>query len=484
MRKNKLCIVAVLLLSLAITGCSQAASIPEPSIAPTSTPVSTPAPTMNTVEFEAPEFTHEDVNGLECYKLFGSAIPVALGEPRYSWAQICKGATFDIITNYGEALTETKKSGPDPFSSSSASIVMNTASLLKGVYDEVGMVQLMSSEGGIRYALLYILDDNTYYVFDSFSTLRNESTWLDWFGCMKGYDTDLDTLCQNLQKNYHFQGDVASYTTSVISSKDTLTDSLDRASCFDCTNSTVPENLQLPEAISNRTLSNDEMNKLIENDNPEEIAKQISTVADCICYFVKADFCYGDGMIRNSRAVCSAFQTIDRKVGQCASISSCMNFILWGDYDEIGYIVVSSHVMIYIKQDGIYYSINPTSYLRDEKTQPAGEERCITDYTKIWISDDFEKIAKELVVDYGTEYVYTISWPYSFDTGFVACGTFPEENFVCWVGKELNESSGDISEFANDIFVDEESIILYDGFFAERYGEHYVRTEFPYYKGK
>lgn len=146
----------------------------------------------------------------------------------------------------------------------------------------------------------------------------------------------------------------------------------------------------IPLGLGTPKLTQEEILKLVESDDYEYIAKTISTAADAMAYvtnrfkmqsgFINSEFdggyCvdYGNVWFDNDRMVqctLSAAQLIDLKQAQCSAISTVMNFLLIDDYDELGYVALSSrseggdgHAINYAKGfDGRYYLIDASIFL-------------------------------------------------------------------------------------------------------------------------
>jgi len=127
---------------------------------------------------------------------------------------------------------------------------------------------------------------------------------------------------------------------------------------------TMPEDLGLP------LLTDEEIDKLLADNDPRKVKETITTVADFINYCYRGHFVFADGLVfpgsgdgRIVMTTCSGYQTLLRREGQCASMSSCFHYVLNGDYDEVGYIHVDGHLMTYVLCDGLYYLVNPADFV-------------------------------------------------------------------------------------------------------------------------
>ncbi len=204
---------------------------------------------------------------------------------------------------------------------------------------------------------------------------------------------------------------------------------------------TVPKGLGLPE------LTDEEIDALLAENDPRKVKESISTLADFINYCYRGKFVFGDGLIFISTdynlilTTSSGYQTLDRRIGQCASMSSCLHYVLADDYEEVGYVYINGHIMAYIFCDGLYYLINPVEYVYTNGRWPNRWLEYLPDTEVIYCSSDFQDIADSI---YGKEigeritYVYTCVSPGDVvDPGPVE--TFPlGTTAVCWYGSPVN----------------------------------------------
>ena len=110
--------------------------------------------------------------------------------------------------------------------------------------------------------------------------------------------------------------------------------------------------------------------------DPEQLKENLNTLYDVIQYIQVADFRSAHDNIRIDEDGISwehhkpGEMAIITNEGCCATISNLMNFLLEGDYGEVGFIAYlqsdgSGHVFNYIKYNNLYYFIDLTHYRND-----------------------------------------------------------------------------------------------------------------------
>ena len=121
----------------------------------------------------------------------------------------------------------------------------------------------------------------------------------------------------------------------------------------------------VPTATGYPLLTDEEIDALIETEDYQLIADTISTLADCVNYFIRADFQQNksDYFSGWSTHICGQ-QVMARRGGKCGGMCNALAYILKDDYDELGYIIIDGHVMNYLKTDGLYYVINSVGYAK------------------------------------------------------------------------------------------------------------------------
>ena len=236
---------------------------------------------------------------------------------------------------------------------------------------------------------------------------------------------------------------------------------------------TVPEGLGLP------LLTDEEIDKLLADNDPRKVKETITTVADFINYCYRGHFVFADGLVfpglisgEIAMTTCSGYQTLLRREGQCASMSSCFHYVLDGDYDEVGYVHVDGHLMTYVLSDGLYYLVNPADYVFYKGDWAAekwlgylfyGDETPPGDGF-IVCADNFQDIADSMIEQTGCEpytVIYTVTSPGDFVGGN---GRFPVgTNAVCWYGTESVEYFWFVEHdwVTQENIVDENAIVMY-----------------------
>lgn len=128
---------------------------------------------------------------------------------------------------------------------------------------------------------------------------------------------------------------------------------------------------------------------------PEVLQDNIKTVYDAIQYIQAQNFESANDNIRSSENNITwehhkpGEEAIRTNKGCCATIAALVNYLLKGDYDEVGYIGYSrsdgsGHVFNYIKQDGIYYFMDYTHQINEvvNKSVVGMESGDLNDYYK------------------------------------------------------------------------------------------------------
>lgn len=129
----------------------------------------------------------------------------------------------------------------------------------------------------------------------------------------------------------------------------------------------------IPSTLGNPKLSKEEVAELV-GKSPSEIQEKINTVYDLLQYMISAgyDDISGDIKLKDGNFTwhsnTGAEDTIRLNKGNCGATSNMANYILKGDYDEVGYINFSAdkaqggHIFNYVKQDDKYYIIDFLQY--------------------------------------------------------------------------------------------------------------------------
>lgn len=139
-----------------------------------------------------------------------------------------------------------------------------------------------------------------------------------------------------------------------------------------------PENIgnyQLSTMLGGTTLTAEEAYALLDC-TPEEVKERVKTAGDMLMYMLAAQIgdCGGD----RTKTIngnewhynLNAFQVMERRLGNCGSAANLANYLLEGDYDEIGFILhayyigsMGGHVYNYILYEGEYYIVDFSWYI-------------------------------------------------------------------------------------------------------------------------
>lgn len=242
---------------------------------------------------------------------------------------------------------------------------------------------------------------------------------------------------------------------------------------------TIPQGLGLP------MLTDEEIDALLAENDPRKVKDTITTLADFVNYCYRGKFIFGDGLIflyndGNSlgQTTSSGFQTLERRIGQCASMSSCLHYVLADDYEEVGYVWIDGHVMAYILCDDLYYLINPVEYVSTNGRWPNRWLEYLPNAGVIYCSPDFQDIADSI---YGKVIGTRISFVYTF----VSPGDYTQRSYgefpigttgIRWYGQEpvryylLTEYDW----VSQESVVEEAAIVMYEWGYAPEGDEPFI----------
>ena len=123
----------------------------------------------------------------------------------------------------------------------------------------------------------------------------------------------------------------------------------------------------IPTAFGLPKLTDAEIDWLIATEDYPLIAESISTLADAVNYFVRADFTAKDSDYDHYWfSHLSGEQVIAQRGGYCGAMCNATAYLLKGDYEELGFNLIDEHVQMYAKIDGLYYILNPVDYAKTE----------------------------------------------------------------------------------------------------------------------
>ena len=136
--------------------------------------------------------------------------------------------------------------------------------------------------------------------------------------------------------------------------------------------------------------TNREIAGMVEH-TPEEKQEEISTLYEALQLFQISNFAEGDDNVRimenkiNWEHHKPGYDAVRTNNGCCATDSNWLNYILSGDYEQVGFMAYSQpdgsgHIFNYLYMDGYYYFIDLTHYRTDFSDAAAPETGNLSDY--------------------------------------------------------------------------------------------------------
>lgn len=140
----------------------------------------------------------------------------------------------------------------------------------------------------------------------------------------------------------------------------------------------IPENIdryKISKVLGGTTLTAEEAYALVDAD-PEVVQEKVKTAADVLMYMLAARI--GDSMGCKCTRVgrhtwhwnMSAKEVMTTKLGNCGSCANLANYLLDGDYEEVGFMDQAyypgnggSHVYTYVLHEGKYYILDYSWYI-------------------------------------------------------------------------------------------------------------------------
>ena len=127
-------------------------------------------------------------------------------------------------------------------------------------------------------------------------------------------------------------------------------------------------------------------------DKPEKKQEEISTLYEALQLYQVSNFSSSDDNVRITENKINwehhkpGYDAVRTNNGCCASDSNWLNYILAGDYEQVGFIAYSNqdgsgHIFNYIYHDGYYYFIDLTHYRTDFMDAAAPETGYMPDYS-------------------------------------------------------------------------------------------------------
>lgn len=143
-------------------------------------------------------------------------------------------------------------------------------------------------------------------------------------------------------------------------------------------------------ALGGSRYTNREIAGMVEH-TPEEKQEEISTLYEALQLYQISNFAEGDDNVRIREGKIDwehhkpGYDAVRTNNGCCATDSNWLNYILRGDYEQVGFIAYSQadgsgHVFNYIFRDGWYYFVDLTHYRTDFLDAAGIETGNMTDY--------------------------------------------------------------------------------------------------------
>lgn len=155
----------------------------------------------------------------------------------------------------------------------------------------------------------------------------------------------------------------------------------------------------LPVDFGLPRLTDAELDWLISMEDPKLAADAIATVADAVRYFHRAEFkgYHSNYETKDWFTQLCGEQVVARRGGNCGAMCNATAYLLRGDYEEIGFVLVTSHVMLYIKAGSTYYILNPSNYTTMENGMLYAEDYASGFGNFIWAADSLQDLADSFV---------------------------------------------------------------------------------------
>lgn len=337
--------------------------------------------------------------------------------------------------------------------------------ILEEDYEELGSITTIPD----NYYFLYVKNNGAYFLYDVLLCTHIKRADKSISGPYISHDEILESA---IMKRDGSDGSVAPWQPTVKLTAPNGDVVLGTTTCsvptFFYAGTTIPTGLGLPE------LTNEEIDALLAENDPCKVKDTITTLADFVNYCYRGKFIFGDGLISFSKpraqTTSSGYQTLQMRMGQCASMSSCLRYVLDDDYEETGYVIIDKHLMCYILCDGLYYLINPVEYVfiayENYRWSPAWLDYIAHDGIGTYCSENFQDIADSIygkVIGTKITYVYTYTGPGDWVTGS-KINRFPEGTTATrWYGPSPVKyfSFKEYDWMSQENIVDRDSIVMY-----------------------
>ena len=317
---------------------------------------------------------------------------------------------------------------------------------LKDKYEEVKYLQI--SDGVTNYQILCVLIDGCYYPLDISQYLHSSSKYLNNYAEDNYLCSDIVNLQEKLQNgNPWITGENVvvtcldednmpkllsskhgkdenwqDYKIKLINDEETTVYKYNNTEVYDYCDIQIPLGLGLPK------LTLDEINELINSDHTT-VAEKITTFADAIAYVVNAGFNWQDNTGYRFKEIAmadvgnvnypddqfmytvSGLELLNLELGQCSSMSTVFNYLLYGDYPEVGYVRTTGHAMLYIvDENGIYYLLNPANYAMRNNHVLCTRLYEMSCQGMLVSSEDPQELFEDFIRFFSATFLYTYSY--------------------------------------------------------------------------
>lgn len=433
-------ILLVLVIFLVITGCSNTSTFNDNNI----------TEERQVLDLD---YSYSTVNGIDVFSYTDDKyktkmeFPKALGFPKYTIeelkqldkesaiAQLDNFADIYMYIHYVKNVMKNNIEGINIF-----------YEYLKDKYDEVKYLNI--TDGITNYRILCVLTEGNYYPLDISQYLHSPAKYLNNYAEDNYLCSDLSQLEEKLKVgNPWMNGENVIVTClegdnipkplsskhdkdkswqdkkiTLINGEETTVYKYNNTEVYDYCDVQIPLGLGLPK------LTLDEINELINSDHTT-VAEKITTFADAIAYVVNAEFNYQDNTgwrfgeisMADVGNICypddpfiysaSGLELLNLRLGQCTSMSTLFNYLLYGDYPEVGYVKTTEHGMLYVvDNNGIYYLLNPANYIMQN-----GHLNCTRLYEMscqgmLVSSEDPQELFEDFIRYFSATFLYTYSY--------------------------------------------------------------------------
>lgn len=403
-----------------------------------------------TAKEEAIKYETKESHGEMVYYIDNITVPESLGYPQLTDEELSELTVDDLKErglNYIDLIHYVKlnKDYLTP-----GEISRKYIEVLAKYYDEAGLINVRTNKSGYDY--IYVKTNDTYYPLDLYDQAKNNIGWFERYSGEKFTYNTLGDVLDNLKENFYFmdKGDSVQELSSKKINPINVYYVEENGVNYKVQNLLDIEvyylnDIQIPVGLGFPEYSNEEIDQMIVNPDKSEVADKIHTVGDAINYVIRAGFTfddyhnedYGDFILvdvgnryyKDGELMTyslSGLEILQLETGQCSGMCTLFNYLLWGDYPEVGYCNIPRHAFMYLKgKDNKYYLFDPVKYTLDES------------FYKTWFNEDrFTKISSDTIdglmgniMEAGwLDTYYVIHWTYDGTFSFWSGNfDFPEE---------------------------------------------------------